>query len=91
MEIGIGNELSTLTLDPRDRKQDQPGVCALEKIRVGREGRVTVSEEELRKGDGSSMKKGRLGGWESRIQIFMLMHFFPKHVTSCKARELCSW
>lgn len=46
METGIGYELSARTLDPSDRKQDQPGVCAKEKIRVGREGRVRVSEEE---------------------------------------------
>lgn len=46
METGIGKEPSVLTLDPEDRKQDQPEICAMEKIGVGREGRVRVNEEE---------------------------------------------
>lgn len=46
MESDVENELSALTLDPGRGKQDQPGVCAVEKIRAGRESGIMVNEEE---------------------------------------------
>ena len=46
VEIGIGNKLNALILDPKDKKEDLSGVYAVEKIRVGRKVRVLVNEEE---------------------------------------------